>query len=91
MQPLMRGAWQGANLLFVFSLFVAPVVVAQDTDAATVTLDRIYDARDFRGDRFRQARWLEDGTFYTTLEPSEAVTDGVDLVRYETEAGVRPL
>jgi dipeptidyl-peptidase-4 len=72
-------------------LFVAPVVVAQDTDPATVTVDRIYDTRDFRGDSLRRARWLEDGTFYTTLEPSEAVTDGRDLVRYETEAGVRTI
>jgi len=85
----MRGAWQGANLLFVFSLFVAPVVVAQDTDPATVTLDRIHGSEEFRGDSFEQARWLEEGTFYTTLEPSEAVTEGLDLVRYETESGVR--
>jgi dipeptidyl-peptidase-4 len=91
MRPLIRDAWQGASLLFVFSLCVAPVVVAQDTSAETVTLERIHETGDFRGDVFRQPRWLEDGTFYTTLEPSTAVTDGRDLVRYETEAGVRTI
>ena len=74
MRSVTRGACSAASLLFVFSLFLAPVGVAQDTNAAAVTLDRIYGSADFRGDFFGQARWLEGGTFYTTLEPSEAVT-----------------
>ena len=59
----MRGAWSAASLLFVLSLLLAPAGVAQDTDPAAVTLDRIYGSADFRGDFFGQARWLEDGTF----------------------------
>ena len=89
MRSVIRGAWSAASLLFVVSLLLAPEGVAQDTDPSAVTLDRIYGSADFRGDFFGQARWLEDGTFYTTLEPSTAVTGGRDLVRYETESAIR--
>ena len=61
---------------------------AQEAD---VTLDRLYASADFRGGRFGPARWLEDGTFYTTLESSEATEGGRDIVRYETESGVRTI
>ena len=91
MRSVTRGAWSAASLLFVVSLLLAPAGVAQDTDPSAVTLDRIYGSADFRGDFFGQARWLEDGTFYTTLEPSGAVTGGRDLVRYETESAVRTI
>jgi dipeptidyl-peptidase-4 len=91
MRPVVRGACWGTSVSFIVSLFLAPVVVAQDTDLATVTLDRIYGSADFGEDSFGQPRWLEEGTFYTTLEPSDAVTQGRDLVRYETESGVRTI
>ena len=77
-------------LVPIFLVLLAPAAAqAQEGDPSAVTLDRIYGTADFRGDFFGQVRWLEDGTFYTTLEPSEAVNGGLDLVRYETEAGIR--
>jgi dipeptidyl-peptidase-4 len=92
MRSVIRSAWQGVSLAITLSLLVAPVeVTAQETDGASVTLDRIYDSADFRGDFFGQARWLEDGIFYTTLEPSEAAAGGRDIVRYETESAVRAI
>ena len=91
MRPLIPGAWRAATLLFMSSLFMAPIGVAQEADPATVTLDRIYGSADFRGDAFGQPRWLEDGTFYTTLEPSAAVSGGRDIVRYETESEFRTI
>jgi len=77
------------------SVLVLPFLLApaearsQEGDPSAVTLDRIYGSGDFGGDFFGQVRWLKGGTFYTTLEPSEAVAGGRDLVRYETESGVR--
>ncbi len=92
MRSVIRSAWQGVLLAFTLSLLAAPVeVTAQETDGASVTFDRIYDSADFRGDFFGQTRWLEDGTFYTTLEPSEAAAGGRDIVRYETESAVRTI
>lgn len=61
----------------------------QETVEARVTLDRLYDSADFRGEGFGPARWLEGGTFYTTLEASTASSGGRDIVRYETESGLR--
>ncbi len=89
MRFVMRGAWPGTMALFVFFLVPTTAVLAQEADPATVTLERLYGSAEFRADYFGQARWLEDGTFYTTLEPSSAVTDAQDLVRYETESGIR--
>jgi len=93
-KPMARRAWRRARFSFVLVLpfLLTPAsVTAQEGDPASVTLERIYESADFRGDYFGQARWLEDGTFYTTLEPSEAVIGGLDLVRYETESGVRTI
>ncbi|MDP2469498.1 MAG: DPP IV N-terminal domain-containing protein [Candidatus Palauibacterales bacterium] len=91
MRSLTRGAFRGARILLFISLLLAPASPAQEVDPATVTLDRLYGSSDFRGDFFGQARWLDGGTFYTTIEPSDAVAGGRDLVRYETEAGVRTI
>ncbi len=91
MRSLIRLAARSASLTFVLLAVFTARAVAQEGDPASVTLDRIYGTADFRGDFFGQARWLDDGTFYTTIEPSEAVTGGRDLVRYETESGVRAI
>ena len=92
MRSVIRSAWQGMLLAFTLSLHVAPAeVTAQETDGASVTIDRIYASADFRGDSFGQARWLEDGMYYTTLEPSEAAAGGHDIVRYESESAVRTI
>jgi dipeptidyl-peptidase 4 len=56
---------------------------------ATDMLRRIFASRDFAAERFGPARWIENGAAYTTVEPSEAVKDGVDIVRYETATGAR--
>ncbi len=55
-----------------------------------LTLDRIFNSADFRGERFGPARWLEDGSGYTTLERSEKGS-GKDIVRYDTESGKRQI
>jgi hypothetical protein len=51
-------------------------------------LRRIFASRDFAGDRFGPARWLDDGT-YTTVEPSTSVRGGADIVRYDAATGQR--
>ena len=43
---------------------------------------------EFAAEPFGPARWLEDGTAYTTLEPSADGT-GQDIVRYDVETGTR--
>jgi len=64
----------------------APALSAQQAD--TLTLDRLFASRDFASQPFGPARWLSDGG-YTTLEPSDSVDDGSDIVRYDPATGKR--
>ncbi len=61
---------------------------AQDRDASLLTLDRIFNSREFLPDFFGPARWLSDGSGYTTLESSP---DGLgrEMVRYDPATGER--
>ena len=48
-----------------------------------LTLDRIFSSEDFRSETFGPARWLDDGSSYTTLEPSPNNKEARDIIRYE--------
>ncbi|HJZ80308.1 MAG TPA: DPP IV N-terminal domain-containing protein, partial [Pyrinomonadaceae bacterium] len=58
-------------------------------DRRILTLDRIFGSSEFRSEVFGPARWLEDGSAYTTLEASPANRDARDIVRYEAASGAR--
>ncbi len=62
---------------------------AQAADTTLLTLERIFSSRDFEGERFGPARWLEDGSGYTTLEISANPKFGKDIIRYEPLSGRR--
>ena len=62
---------------------------AQVADKRILTLDRIFASNEFRSETFGPARWLEDGSAYTTLEPSAANKEARDIVRYEAASGAR--
>ena len=76
-------------LTAVLALSTAAVPLsAQQGDPSLLTIRRIYASGEFAAEPFGPARWLEDGTAYTTLEPS-ADGSGADLVRYDVEKGTR--
>lgn len=64
-------------------------VYGQVADKRILSLDRIFAASDFRSETFGPARWLNDGSAYTTLESSRAGKEARDIVRYEAATGVR--
>jgi dipeptidyl-peptidase-4 len=70
-------------------LFLVLAVSGQSADKRTLTLDRIYSSNEFRSETFGPARWLDDGSAYTTLEPSPSNREARDIVRYETATGAR--
>lgn len=74
------------RLWLLLLVVVAPSLNAQ-TDPGRLTLQRIFASRDFFGQRFGPARWLESGDAYTTLEL--AVGGGTDIVRYDAATGAR--
>jgi dipeptidyl-peptidase-4 len=69
-------------------VLAAPSAAQQTTDASKITLNRLFDSRDFFPERFGSTRWLESGSAYTTLE-SNANGSGRDLVMYDAASGER--
>ncbi len=64
---------------------------AKYDNEALVTLDRIFAPEEFSDQRFGPARWLAAGEGYTTLESSESLQGGRDIVRYDPESGEREI
>lgn len=65
---------------------LSSATTAQAPDPSVLTLDRIITADDFRAEGFGPARWLDDGSGYTTLEPGDG---GRDLVKHDPANGNR--
>ncbi len=74
--------------LAVIVLLVAGPASAQGNDPSLLTVRRIYGGSEFTAQPFGPARWLGDGSAYTTVEPA-ADGPGADIVRYDVERGTR--
>jgi dipeptidyl-peptidase-4 len=75
-------------LVVTLALSAAATLTAQQGDPSLLTIRRIYGSAEFASQPFGPARWLDDGSAYTTLEPA-AEGPGADLVRYDAEKGTR--
>ncbi|MGQ9801869.1 MAG: S9 family peptidase [Candidatus Saccharicenans sp.] len=53
--------------------------------------ERIFQNREFAPESFGPARWLPDGRTYTTVEKSDRVEGGMDIVAYAAETGQRKI
>lgn len=60
----------------------------QAPDSGLVTVDRIFNSREFVSQRFGPARWVDEGSGYTTLERAGG-GQGRDIVGYDTRSGDR--
>ena len=76
-------------ILAIGSLVFAAPAPAQISPDSDKLLHRMFAGSDFDVKFFGPARWLDDGEFYTTVEPSAAQKDARDIVRYETATGKR--
>ncbi len=81
-------------ILLLALLALAPLAApaaAQPLAPARLTLDRLFLDREFAPKRFGPARWLADGSGYTTLQPSPAFPgdDARDIVRFDPATGRR--
>jgi len=83
-----RSAWWLAALI---AAFFAPTAAAEESavDPSQLTLKRIFDDRDFAIERFGPARWLANGSGYTTLEASPDFEKAKDIIRYDPTTGDR--
>jgi len=73
----------------VLGIFAGLAAQDKASDPGRLTLERIFVSREFSPERFGPARWMSDGSSYTTLEPSAEAKDGRDLVLYRAETGRR--
>jgi len=79
-----RKKLRGRLFVLCFVVFVLSVcssgfsAVEEEADPAIITLKRIFTDEDFETEDFGPARWLEDGSGYTTLEDSEEQADDKD-------------
>ena len=69
---------------------ISTVALSQD-DAPLLTPERVFSSGEFTLDSFGPARWLEDGTGYTVLEPSEDQNNSQDIVFYDPASGNREI
>jgi dipeptidyl-peptidase-4 len=68
----------------------AAIISADDTtDSSQLTLERIFQDREFQTERYGPARWLADASGYTTLEVSPELEKAQDIVRYDPATGER--
>lgn len=70
---------------FVAQTVAAPGVVA-DTPAL-LSIDRIFHDREFALNEPVASKWLGGGDRYTTVEESESVSGGLDVVRHDSATG----
>ena len=63
-------------------------LAAQSPDLSLLTLEGIFASGEFFPQFFGPARWLADGSGYTTLEWTRG-RSGRELVRYDPESGTR--
>ena len=76
-----------ASLLL--SVPLALLSAEKPVDASLLTVDRIFGKEEFKTQDWGPARWLKDGSGYTTLEESTTVNEAKDIVRYEASSGRR--
>jgi len=76
---------------------ISMLLLAAHTASATeeavhpseLTLERIFEEKEFRVERYGPARWLENGSGYTTLEQSPDSEKAKDIIRYDPTSGDR--
>lgn len=80
---------QKSLVLLIFIAFLSSGYAQTPPDTSLLTIDRLFASREFRGDFFGEARWMDDGQAYTTVEPSQETKDAMDIVKYEILSGKR--
>src|SRR5690606_19109601 len=83
-----RRVW--ASVLMVMALTItAGGQQATPSEALDAQLRRIFNEQAYAVPRFGPARWLPDGSGYTTVEPAVAPGRGSDILRYDAASGAR--
>jgi len=77
------------GIFLTLLLIVCSNLTAKQEDSAQLTLERIFSSDEFSQERFGPARWLKDGSGYTTLEDSKTLSKGKDIIKYDPASSKR--
>lgn len=87
---MMKKKPSARSLVCVCCIFICYSGSLQSQEPST-TLKAIFNQHEFEAKRFGPARWIDQGARYTTVEPSVSVSEGQDIVEYETASGNRTI
>ncbi len=89
----MRASLRQPALFITLAVLLLGGAASAQIDARWTALeqqiDRIYANNEYALPRFGPARWLGDGTAYTTVERASGDAGGADIVRYDAATGAR--
>lgn len=77
------------RLFTIFYLTILSSIVFAQVDEGLLTIDKIFNSNDFRGQRGGSTEWLPDGNGYTALEPSATIKNGEDIVKVDPKTGAK--
>src|SRR5436190_11206510 len=83
-----RYSWLRVAASALAIIWSAPGLHAQSPQLLDA-LHRIFATKEFEGQSFGPARWLEGGKAYATLERSAVTAEARDIIRYDTVSGKR--
>ena len=86
---MLKSRFKSSLSTLALLLLLTPSLDGRQNDKAALTLDRLFSSNEFRSETFGPARWLDDGSGYTTLEPSPTSKEARDIVRYQAATGRR--
>ncbi len=67
------------TVLFLFLAFLAPLSAQE-----ALSIDRIYNSKEFKQDYEQKIQWIENGAAYVTIEKSSGPNASDELVRYSS-------
>lgn len=89
----MRTSTRQQTLILTLTVLLLGGVASAQVDerwkALEDQIDRIFTKNEYALPRFGPARWLADGTAYTTVERAQGDAGGTDIVRYDAASGAR--
>jgi len=78
-----------ALLISLVAVYTTSVNAAENN--SLLTIDRIFHDKEFELNTKVQSKWLRGGESYTTVEPSESLADGFDIVRHDSATGTESI
>ncbi len=77
------------GIFLTLLLIVCSNLTGKQNDSTKLTLERIFSSDEFSQEKFGPARWLKDGSGYTTLEDSKILSKGKDIIKYTPASSKR--